>query len=241
MKKIPFICNFIGEWTTEISENYFIGKCVKLEISDYVKAHGPKFNNEKINYFLDSDIFIGRMLKSKQPQLLINIYEYLINEIGNSICIHFVGDGDYLNQLKEIVKCKGIENNIKFYGAIHDDIKSGELLYCSDLMIMPGYVGLSVNHAFNFDCPVVTWQQKENGPFHSPEIEYLINEKTGFIIESHSVEATSEMAAKYLDNKDIQFQMRLNIRKMIETTCSINNFIKGFDDTIKFVVKEKSI
>ena len=95
-------------------------------------------------------IFLGRILKSKQPQLCINIYEYLIKEIGNSICIHFVGDGDYLNQLKEIVKFKGIENNIKFYGAIHDDVKSGELLYCSDLMIMPGLVGLSVNHAFNF-------------------------------------------------------------------------------------------
>lgn len=49
------------------------------------------------------------------------------------------------------------------------------------------------------------------------------------------------MAAKYLDNKDIQYQMRLNIRKMIETACSINNFIKGFDDAIKFVVKERSI
>ena len=183
-------------------------------------------------------IFISRILKSKEPQLLIEIYEHLINKTDKSICIHIVGDGEYLNQLKDIVNSKGIENNIKFYGAIHDDLKSGELLYCSDLMIMPGYVGLSVNHAFNFDCPVVTWKQKENGPFHSPEIEYLINDHTGFIIESHSVESTSETIAGYLNNKDRQHQMRLNVRKMVETTCSINNFMKGFGDAIKFAIKK---
>jgi glycosyltransferase involved in cell wall biosynthesis len=179
-------------------------------------------------------IFIARLLKIKQPQILIDIYEYLINIYGNIICVHFVGDGDYLNQLKEIVRYKGLENNIKFYGAIHDDIKNSELLYCSDLMVMPGPVGLSVNHAFNFDCPVVTYQQKG----HGPEIEYLINEKTGFIVEKHSAEAMSIIISKYLDSKDIQSQMKLNIRYMIETTCSINNFLKGFDDAIKFVLRE---
>jgi glycosyltransferase involved in cell wall biosynthesis len=180
-------------------------------------------------------IFIGRLLKYKQPQILIAVYEYLVNIYGNIISVHFVGDGDYLDQLKGIVKYKGIENNIKFYGAIQDDIRNGELLYCSDLMVMPGPIGLSVNHAFNFDCPVVTYQQKG----HGPEIEYLISEKTGFIVETPTVEAMSDIISKYLDNKDIQSKMKLNIRSMIETTCSINNFVKGFDDAIKFVVREK--
>ena len=227
------------------SEKLFIAfNCLNTNvltaIRDKLEGEGRENVKKRLGFKHDYNlIFIGRMLKSKQPQLLINIYEYLINEIGNSICIHFVGDGDYLNQLKEIVKFKGIENNIKFYGAIHDDIKSGELLYCSDLMIMPGYVGLSVNHAFNFDCPVVTWQQKENGPFHSPEIEYLINDKTGYIVETHTLEAMCKDISKYFDSDEIQHQMKLNIRNMIETNCSISNFIKGFDDAIKFVLAGK--
>lgn len=176
-------------------------------------------------------IFIGRLLKSKQPQLLLDLCEHLINRQGNLICIHFVGDGDYLIQLKKIVILKGLENNIKFYGAIHDDIINGELLYCSDLMVMPGPVGLSVNHAFNFDCPVVTFEQDG----HGPEIEYLINEKTGFIVETHTIEAMAFIISKYLKSKDIQYQMKINIRKMVETSCSIDSFIKGFVDAIKFV------
>ena len=87
------------------------------------------------------------------------------------------------------------------------------------------------------DCPVITCQHKG----HGPEIEYLINDNTGFIIESHSIEAISEMVAKYLENKDIQYQMKLNIRQMIEITCSVDNFIKGFRGCNKFCTKRKII
>ena len=56
--KIPFVCNFIGEWTSEICEDDFIKRYAENGIAENVKAHGPKFNNEKINYFLNSDIFV---------------------------------------------------------------------------------------------------------------------------------------------------------------------------------------
>ena len=71
-------------------------------------------------------------------------------------------------------------NNVVFHGAIHDDVKTGEILFACDMMVMPGYLGLSVNHAFCFDCPVMSFEQQKNGPFHSPEVEYVINNKTGF-------------------------------------------------------------
>ncbi len=98
-------------------------------------------------------------------------------------------------------------------------------------MIMPGFVGLAINHAFNFDCPVVTFQQKGNGP----EIEYLKNNETGYIVETHSIENMALIISEYLDSSDIQFQMRKNIRNEIETICSIENFIEGFLNAIKFV------
>jgi glycosyltransferase involved in cell wall biosynthesis len=206
-------------------------------IRDKLELEGRENVKRRLGFTHEFNLlFIGRILKTKRPELLIDIYEYLMKKYYNSLCIHFIGDGPYLNKLKEIVQIKKIENNIKFYGAIHDDIRNGEILYCSDLMVMPGYVGLSVNHAFNFDCPVVTFQQKENGPFHSPEIEYLINSRTGYIVETHTVKAMSEVVNEYLNNKEIQNQMKLNIRIMIENTCSINNFIKRFKDTRDYVL-----
>jgi len=180
-------------------------------------------------------IFIGRLLKSKQPQVLVDVYEYLQSSFGNTIGLNFIGDGDYLIDLKKIVRSKGMENNIKFYGAIYDDIKNGELLYCSDLMVMPGPVGLSVNHAFNFDCPVVTFQQKG----HGPEIEYLVNGKTGYVVETKTADAMALVIGNYLINSDMQSQMKFNIQKMLASTCSINNFVRGFVDAINFVLEVK--
>ena len=177
------------------------------------------------------------MLESKKPGLLIDIYELLEKNRIGSLVIHFVGDGDYLDILKYRVKQKGLEHGIKFYGAIHDDSKTGEMLFCSDLMVMPGYIGLSLNHAFNFDCPVVTFQQKENGPYHSPEIEYLIHERTGYIIDNHSVEDMYEVIRNYLVNKGLQQQMRMNVRYTIDNVCSIENFMKGFKDAIQYTIQ----
>lgn len=220
--------------------------CLNTEVLSKIRNDLEREGHENIkkrigfNYKYNL-IYIGRILKSKKPELLIDIYENLKYKYKDSLCIHYIGDGDYLNQIKQIVDKKGCEENIKFYGPVNDDIKNGEFLYCSDLMIIPGYVGLAVNHAFNFDCPVMTLQQKIDGPFHSPEIEYLINNKTGYIVETHTANEMALIIDKHLDNKETQSQMKLNIREMIESTCSIDNFIKGFKDAIKFVLKEKQI
>lgn len=214
--------------------------CLNTKILSSIRDRIGKEGREKIKNKIGFTkkynlIFIGRILEYKQPQILLDLYDYLYNMHGDIIDIHFVGDGEFLNQIKDMVKRKRIEKNIKFYGAIHDDIKNGKLLYCSDLMVMPGPVGLSVNHAFNFDCPVVTFEHNR----HSPEIEYLINEKTGFIVETHTAEAMAFKISKYLKTQDVQYQMKINIRKMIETTCSIDSFIKGFVDALKFVPSNK--
>lgn len=209
---------------------------VLSSIRDKIEKEGREKIKDKIGFTHKYNlIFIGRILEFKQPQILLDIYDYLHNVHGDIIGIHFVGDGKFLNHIKDRVKRKKIEKDIKFYGAINDDNKNGELLYCSDLMIMPGPVGLSVNHAFNFDCPVVTFEDNK----HSPEIEYLINEKTGFIVETRTAEAMAFIISNYLKSQDVQCQMKINVRKMIETTCSIDSFIKGFVDAINFVPSKK--
>jgi glycosyltransferase involved in cell wall biosynthesis len=183
-------------------------------------------------------IFIGRILKSKKPELLLNMCQSLLNQYPGQIGIHYVGDGPHLNSLKQIVKTKGLEEQVVFHGAIHEDKKTGELLFCSELMIMPGYVGLSVNHAFNFDCPVVTFKQKADGPFHSPEIEYLVDQTTGFIAEDHTEEALSKIVHKYLSDEGLQKKMKSNIREVVTNVCSVENFVVNYTKAIDYALQD---
>ena len=183
-------------------------------------------------------IFIGRMFASKKPELLIEIYEKLQEQYGTLLGVHFIGDGPYLEKLKSIVTEKNLRKNVFFHGSIHQDEKTGEMLYASDMMVMPGYVGLSVNHALNFDCPITTFEQKEDGPFHSPEIEYLVHNKTGFVLEDHTVEALTETIGQYLSQPELQAAMKRNAREMVETVCSVDNFIEGYSGAVKYALGE---
>lgn len=56
-KKIPFRCNFIGQWS-DICENAFLQKTKELSLTGEVTALGAKFGKEKREYFKTADAFV---------------------------------------------------------------------------------------------------------------------------------------------------------------------------------------
>jgi glycosyltransferase involved in cell wall biosynthesis len=181
-------------------------------------------------------IYIGRLLPEKLPELLIEMLGYLPLTQSQNIEIHFVGDGKERSNLECLVKNLNLEQSVRFHGAIYDDILTGAYLFASDLMILPGEIGLSVNHAFCFDCPVMTFKRKSGGPFHGPEEEYIINGVTGFQLEEHSVLAIARQVTSYLENNEIQDLIRSNISTYVQTDLSVDNMVRGFEDAINYVI-----
>jgi glycosyltransferase involved in cell wall biosynthesis len=181
--------------------------------------------------------FIGRLLEEKMPEKVLDVFTILQEKMPNEIGVHFVGDGK-IEALKERIKGKKWQNDVVFHGPIYDDSISGAILFASDLMIMPGDLGLSVNHAFIFDCPIVSFQQNENGPFHGPEVEYVVNNETGFLVPDLSVEKMADTIAHYLQNESLQERMKEHIKRKMET-LSPENMLKGFTDAIEFVLNGK--
>jgi len=175
-------------------------------------------------------IFIGRLLKEKEPDRLIDVFRIIEKHI-DSVELHIVGDGPLLEQLKII--SKGLK--VKFWGGITDDKDAGSLLFASDLMVMPGCVGLSVVHSFCFDCPVVSQKQGFNGPYHSPEIEYVEDGRTGFLIPYGDNNLMAEVIINYLLDEEKQKEMRKEMRNIVENICSIENMINGFKEAIYYV------
>jgi glycosyltransferase involved in cell wall biosynthesis len=102
---------------------------------------------------------------------------------------------------------------------------------------MPGCVGLSVNHAFCFDCPVITFESKNLVPAHGPEIEYIIDGQTGFIAQHKNIEDMAEAIFKYLNDHSLQEKMKTHIRNMIENVCSVEKLVAGVINAINYVQK----
>ena len=137
-------------------------------------------------------------MKEKEPDRAIEVFNLVQKKIKD-IEFHFIGDGPMRGMLEMMSKNLGLYNKVRFWGNIIDDEKIGKLLYSSDIMFMPGDVGLAIVHPFCFDCPVMTQSSDGNGPpYHGPEIQYLINGKTGFFVPYGDNKKMADVIVEYL-------------------------------------------
>lgn len=181
-------------------------------------------------------IFIGRLLGSKFPMYCADILKILNEKYPNQVSLHYVGDGPEQEGLKNYANELDLSSLVFFHGAVYNEELSGKYLFASDLMLMPGNLGLSANHALAFDCPVFSFYgDAKRGPHHGPESEYVIEGKTGFYAEAHNFEQLAELIIKYLTNTELQKYVHTQINYVVENVCSLENMINGFDECIQFV------
>ena len=82
---------------------------------------------------------IGRFMKQKNHEFLIDVFEKAIKEY-NDICLVLIGQGPLENKIREIVKEKRIEDKVIFLGQRNDVNK---LYQAMDVFVLPSlYEGL---------------------------------------------------------------------------------------------------
>ena len=181
--------------------------------------------------------FIGRIIDEKMPEKILEVFDILQQKMPNQIGIHFVGGGD-VEALKRTVEEKKWENDVLFHGAIYDDQHTGAFLYASDMMLIPGSLGLAINHAFMFDCPIISFDKCGNIPFHGPELDYVVENETGFLIPDLSVKKMAEKLMAYLLNEPMQMEMKKHIQDKMNTQLTIDNMVLGFTDAVDFALNK---
>jgi glycosyltransferase involved in cell wall biosynthesis len=174
-------------------------------------------------------IFIGRLLPNKRIDLLINAVHLLTRDFD--IALHIIGSGEEEYIIKKDPLCN---KKIFYYGAIYDDEITGKYLFASDLFVMPGYVGLSIIQAFAFGLPVVTCNQENDGPFHSPEIEYLDHGFNGILSSKDPVKLAFDIK-ELLEAPSLLHQMKMNAEKTAYDKCTVERMLDGFEKAINFV------
>lgn len=228
-----YLSDFIDKNKIFVSQNTFDTRTLSILRERFNKDGLEKIKKEigfKHKYNL---VFIGRLLRSKRPDILLDIYEKIKDKVNNDIGIHFVGDGEMMDEMEEYVYNHKYNNNIFLYGQIYDEEITGKMLFASDLMVMPGALGLSINHSFCFLCPVVSFKKGENGPYHGPEIEYVVNNETGFLIEQNNIDDMVKIIYNYFSDIKLQQKMKKYINNIISNVCSLENMVQNIIDCIE--------
>jgi glycosyltransferase involved in cell wall biosynthesis len=226
------------------SDKYFVAyNSLNTTLHQKIRYDLNKLGKEKIKNELGiphkhNIVFVGRLLEEKiLPDIFIEAIIKVTNAVDD-VGITIVGEGPAKKRMVSLVKNFGLKN-VYFKGSIHDEVLVGKYIYVSDLMFVPGCLGLAINHAFDFLTPVVSFSQGKSGPFHGPEIGYLKHNKNGYLAKPFNTNECAEFIATYLKDENLQMLMRKEILSTISGKCNLNSMKKGFDQAIDYSLNSK--
>ncbi len=179
--------------------------------------------NHQIDY-KKTVLFVGRMQARKKIEVLIDIFkESRYNEFGLVI----VGPG-FDNHYSKLIEG---QKNIQYLGAIYEDYKINSVFKSADLFCIPGTNGLGINQAMYWGLPCLALNVK-----HSPEIVYLVNGETGYILGTKN--ELSDKIYELLENDDLRNKMSLKAKNKIRKEASIEAMFEGFLNACNYVLKD---
>ena len=169
-------------------------------------------------------LFVGRLNAEKQVDRLIEAVRALRREEqGPPIEALIVGGGPADAELRAL---GGGEPWCRFLGEVLDSDALGRIFRAGDALVIPGYVGLAVNHAFAHGRPVITCQSE----VHSPEIEYVEPEINGMILPS--LEGLGEGLRRFASSPGLRADLAAGALRSREK-LDLRHMVEAFDQGVR--------
>lgn len=153
-------------------------------------------------------IFIGRLTKVKQLDMLINAI-FNLKEKEEHYNLVFIGDGEERSRLENLVNSKGLCEQVWFYGACYDERLNAELIFNADVCVAPGNVGLTAMHTMVFGTPVISHNDFK---WQMPEFEAIHPGVTGDFFERGNQDSLESTIRKWIHSK-------ANNREQVRRAC----------------------
>ena len=174
-------------------------------------------------------VFLGRLIRRKGTDLLLEAFEILGKRRQARLVV--MGSGPEEQAMRRRVAKKGL-GGVRFLGAVPDWESSAPYLFAADVLLNPGYLGLSINHAFAFGLPVVSQRPPRTGiRYHSPEIAYLIPGENGELAAPDDPAALASAVEKVLARRDRYAEHALRYAR---EHLAVDRMVDGLEAAIRF-------
>lgn len=157
---------------------------------------------EKLNISENAivSICIGRLMTKLKLDQAIHAVKLQIDNGINTVLL-IVGDGPEKEALEHQAQELNVSDNVIFYGLCHDEATLSRLYNASDYSVVMGKVGLAAMHSLAYGIPMIT---NDNIDEHFPEIEAVIEEKTGWYFQENDITNFCSKL-KPIEYRDIHF------------------------------------
>lgn len=165
-------------------------------------------------------VHVGGFTYEKNHVRLIEIFEEIRKkQVGASL--HFVGSGPLKQQIEDLVKQKGLEQQVRFYGFRNDAM---QFIKNADVLLLPSIIeGLPgvILEAFYCKTPVVAYDVGGIG-------EVVINDKTGRLVQKDDEKAFVEHVLEALNNTPGNGQLVQNAWQLVMSEYLNTGIAKKF-------------
>ncbi|OQP64393.1 hypothetical protein A3860_20710 [Niastella vici] len=163
-------------------------------------------------------VHVGGFTYEKNHTRLIEIFE-AVHKKQPGASLHLVGSGPLQNQIEELVKQKGLQQQVRFYGFRNDAM---QFIKNADVLLLPSIIeGLPgvILEAFYCKTPVVAYDVGGIG-------EVVINNKTGYLVPKGNEEMFANSVLAALDETPANDQLVQNAWQLVMTEY-LNTSIAG--------------
>lgn len=155
---------------------------------------------------------VGRLKADKGFDLVLDVFRRVRAQLPNA-ALTIIGSGSELPRLRERAGAD-LGKSIHLPGAVYEEADLAGFFLGADAFVLGGAAGLSVNHALAYDLPVVAFPRMPGGPRHHPEIEYVVPDETGFLVDDFSAAAMGDaIAAAWWDGRLSKLRRAMSQRK----------------------------
>lgn len=175
-------------------------------------------------------VFVGAINKTKRLEVLVDAVELLKDKCPD-IRLQIIGDGSYLNDVKEYVRSKNLTDYVVFHGRVTEGLNI--LLSRYQVMVLPGLGGLAIVDGMVSSLPIIT------GPADGTEID-LVDDSNGYVFPSILTKEDIVDKVLYLyDRPETIKSMGQSSFDKISNKYSFEKYIKVLEECINFVSDEK--
>jgi glycosyltransferase involved in cell wall biosynthesis len=191
----------------------------------HVPNRAKCFLNPKKNRFLN----VGTLDVRKENDLTIRAVRRVLDSTGIDLCLTFIGEGDDLPRLKNLVEELGMQRHVEFTGDINDlDVLS---LYYADTIasVSFGQAGLAVLQSMAFGVPFVTKRSAISGG----EKYNIVDGENGLLCDD-SLFSLETALMKLVNDAGYARTLGRAAYDYYTASASIYNMVEGFSAAIEY-------
>lgn len=174
---------------------------------------------------------VVRLSKVKSPELLIQAAA-ILTKVRQDLLFILIGDGEMRIELEALVAKNNLKSNVRFIGALFDELKLAKWYLSSDIFVVPTFLGLSAHHAMSYGLPVVTDSSLN---CQGSEYELVAEGLNGMSYKEGSASDLAQIINKLLNNDELRKFMSFNARMTIKNRHNLENKTRNFIEQAKLI------